>query len=90
MAPSEQNWCDYTDPVTGYPVLSERGGMLYSDVDGCEYLLKSYTVDYSLSECRLISHPIWKTQVYPATFFTTCPPSILSDFFKQYKTIDKS
>lgn len=33
-------WADYTDPVTGYPVLSASGGMLYSDVDACELLLK--------------------------------------------------
>ena len=68
-------------------MVSERGGMVYSDVDGCEMFLKSYTVDYSLAECRLISHPLWKTQVYPATFFTTCPPEIILEYLNRYETV---
>ncbi|KAG2388670.1 hypothetical protein C9374_000109 [Naegleria lovaniensis] len=43
-------WCDYTDPVTGYPVLSDRGGMLYSDTH-----FTSFVENASLS-CNLFYH----------------------------------
>jgi ribosomal protein S8 len=65
-------WADFTDPVTGYPVNSTNGGMLYSDVDSCEILLK-YRMESVCNTCRMVSHPEWKTSVYPATMFAIAP-----------------
>jgi hypothetical protein len=74
-------WSDYTDPSSGYPVISERGGLLYNDVEGCEIILR-YNIEYS-GGCRLISHPNWKYNVYPATFFTTCSFDELIDILNK-------
>eukprot|EP01080_Neovahlkampfia_damariscottae_P005854 gene5854-9682_t len=63
---------DYIDPITGAPQYSSQGGTLYSDVDSCEMLLK-YKVDDVLGGCRMISHPNWKMNVYPATILTDAP-----------------
>ncbi|KAL0479870.1 Mmadhc [Acrasis kona] len=61
-------WADFADPVTGYPMNSTQGGILYSDVDACELLLK-YKIELVCNTCRIVSHPEWKTSVYPATCF---------------------
>ena len=64
-------WCDFCDPASGYPVHSERGGMTCNDVDLCLRCLKYRTVD--LGCCKMISHPRWKTAVYPATMVAVAP-----------------
>ena len=71
----EGHWADYTDPASGYPVHGERGGMTLNDVDVSLQCLKYKTVD--LGVCKLISHPKWKTAVYPATMVTTAPLDVL-------------
>jgi hypothetical protein len=67
-----EHFIDYIDPVTGYPQYSKQGGLLFSDVDSSEMLLK-YKVDDVLGGCRMISHPTWKLQVYPSTILTNAP-----------------
>lgn len=62
---------DLTDPCSGLPVLSERGGSYYPDVIGGQMLLNYDIIDTGC--CKLLSHPKWHTKVYPATLFTTAP-----------------
>lgn len=76
----ERYWVDYTDPVTGYPARSESGGMTFSDVDACEQLLP-YKIDTSL-QCRVLSHPRWGIDVYPATIFSNAPIEIIEKALK--------
>lgn len=56
--------------------LSECGSAVYPEVDGFETLLK-YKVS-SAAGCRVIVHPRWGTQVYPATAFTTANPDVVA------------
>lgn len=65
------HWADLTDPCSGYPVYGERGPGWYPDVIGSQMLLRYDMIDTGC--CKLISHPDWQTQVYPATLFTSAP-----------------
>ena len=64
-------WADFTDPASGYPVYSQRGGMTCNDVEVCLMCLKYRTVDIGV--CKMISHPRWKTAVYPTSMVSTAP-----------------
>jgi len=65
------HWADLTDPCSGLPVYTERGGSFYPDVIGGQMLLAYDMIDTGC--CKLLSHPRWQTKVYPATMFTTAP-----------------
>lgn len=64
-------WADLTDPCSGLPVLSERGGSFYPDVIGGQMLLNYDMIDTGC--CKLLSHPKWQTSTYPATLFAAAP-----------------
>jgi len=78
-------WADLADPASGYPVLGERGGMAYSDIDGIAVLLP-YD-QQQVGGCGVVSHPVWHTAVYPATMFTTAPLEVLQDAIQQLETL---
>jgi hypothetical protein len=80
-------WVDYTDPASGYPVLTQPGGRLYSDVDACEILLR-YRIDTVGGTCRILSHPTWGTSVYPATIFTMAPLDIITNVINEIKQVN--
>ena len=73
---SAGHWLNFTDPASGYPVHGDRGGMTCNDVDVCLLCVKFPTVD--LGVCKIMSHPEWKTAVYPTTMVTTAPFDILT------------
>lgn len=75
-------WIDFPDPVTGYPSKTQYGGMSFSDVDAAELLLR-YRMDTVGGTCRIISHPIWGTAVYPATILVCAPLDILKQALSQ-------
>ena len=60
-------WADFTDPMDGLPVCSQRGNSIYPDVDGIIRLLKYPTIQ--VGACAVIDHPRWKTHNYPGTLF---------------------
>eukprot|EP00007_Cunea_sp_BSH-02190019_P003302 CAMPEP_0174244150 /NCGR_PEP_ID=MMETSP0417-20130205/34232_1 /TAXON_ID=242541 /ORGANISM="Mayorella sp, Strain BSH-02190019" /LENGTH=290 /DNA_ID=CAMNT_0015323785 /DNA_START=72 /DNA_END=940 /DNA_ORIENTATION=- len=68
---AEDYWFDYMDPSSGYPMHEPRGGSIYSTMSGIQVLLP-YRVSNS-GGCWLVSHPRFKTSIYPATAFTTAP-----------------
>ena len=70
------HWLNFTDPASGYPVHGDRGGMTCNDVDVCLLCTKFPTVD--LGVCKILSHPEWKTAVYPTTMVTTAPLEVLT------------
>lgn len=72
--------------MTGYPKYSERGGMTYSDVDANEILLKM-KVSNVCGTCRMLSHPEWSINVYPATLFTTAPMEEVKRVLQEMKEI---
>ncbi|KAJ1986549.1 hypothetical protein H4R33_003296 [Dimargaris cristalligena] len=71
----DEYWADFTDPCSGYPVFSPRGPGYYSDVAGCQYLLRYQVLTTNC--CNVLVHPHWGTEFYPATFFTTAPAKVV-------------
>ena len=69
------HWLNFTDPASGYPVHGDRGGLTCNDVDVCLLCTKFPTVD--LGVCKILSHPEWKTAVYPTTMASTAPLGVL-------------
>lgn len=64
-------WADFIDPCSGLPMLTRSCNKVYSEVDGMECCLnyKSYNAGF----CKVLTHPVWGTAVYPATIFTCAP-----------------
>jgi hypothetical protein len=74
-------WADYIDPCSGLPML-EKGNKVYSEVDGIECLLgyKSYNAGF----CKILTHPMWSSAVYPATLFAKAPPQFVMSLLAEY------
>ena len=70
----EGYWWDYIDPCSGYPMNEEPAG-LYSDVDACQRLL--HMPLENIGNCWVISHPVFSTRVYIASFLTTAPRALV-------------
>lgn len=66
-------WLELVDPCSGQPVFGQRGSGIYSEADGFVKLLKYQVIQVGL--CKVISHPEWATNIYPATIFTNAPES---------------
>ena len=65
--PAAVRFADFTEPSSGLPFFSPRGGSTYADVDGAELLLKYKTEE--ISGCRILFHPTFGSACYPATIF---------------------
>lgn len=76
-------WGDYIDPCSGLPVRTPYCTVVYPEVDALETLLRYKS--YNAGGCKLISHPVWKTHVYPASFFVRAPLPLLLQVI-QYAT----
>lgn len=77
-------WADYIDPCSGLPMLSTNRNKVYSEVDGMECLLnyKSYNAGF----CKILTHPVWGSAVYPATMFAHAPASVVLEVLNEYPT----
>jgi hypothetical protein len=53
---------------------------VYGEVNGAEALLKYKVVNTGC--CKLLIHPIFGSAVYPATLFTTAPPTAVAEAVK--------
>eukprot|EP01098_Paradermamoeba_levis_P006915 TRINITY_DN2869_c0_g1_i2.p1 TRINITY_DN2869_c0_g1~~TRINITY_DN2869_c0_g1_i2.p1 ORF type:complete len:211 (+),score=29.41 TRINITY_DN2869_c0_g1_i2:56-634(+) len=71
-------WADYTDPATGLPVHSSRGNLYYNDLEGISHLSPNFPRVW-FGDCALLSHPTWGTAAYPATFFSSCPLTLMKE-----------
>ncbi|KAJ3172887.1 hypothetical protein HDU87_007723 [Geranomyces variabilis] len=74
-------WADLTDPASGYPNFSPRGGSLYPDVDGSVALLGYHTIQAGC--CRVLVHPQWGTRNYPSTVFSAAPLDVMLKVAKE-------
>lgn len=68
-------WVDWTDPATGLPVLGTVGPATYCECDALEQLC---SVDVEVvagagGACRMVQHPKWGVNVYPASGFVAVP-----------------
>eukprot|EP00045_Choanoeca_perplexa_P013054 m.145803 g.145803 ORF g.145803 m.145803 type:complete len:189 (-) comp16222_c0_seq1:2722-3288(-) len=81
-------WADYTDPASGFPVLSERGASTYPDVLGAQMLLKMDVM--AANCCSILSHPQFGTKVYPCTMFAVVdhPQTILEALKEVYPELE--
>lgn len=61
---------DLFDPRTGYPLLARRG--LALDDNAVVKNILNYPVT-SKGKCSLLTHPVWKNNVYPSTIATSAP-----------------
>ncbi|ORZ40778.1 hypothetical protein BCR44DRAFT_123687 [Catenaria anguillulae PL171] len=75
------SWFDFTDPASGYPILSQPGPSLYPDVHGAQALLH-YDV-MNVGCCKVLLHPRWSSRVYPTTCFTTAPLPVILDCLQE-------
>ncbi len=74
-------WCDLADPVSGQAMFTRIGSITFSDVDCAEAVLRYPTVPVGgvsgSGTCRIIRHPVWGVNVYPATLVAWCPEHAL-------------
>lgn len=68
-------WCDYIDPCSGLFMKSDCNSF-FSDIDACSRLMKLSYVQ--CSGCIVLTHPKFGSRLYPSTFFTSAPYSLLS------------
>lgn len=71
---AEEHWADYCDPISGLPSV-QRGAQPYSEAAGCEVFLPYDFVHVGTAAggCKMVEHPTWGHNVYPASIFTTAP-----------------
>ena len=77
--PGAPVWSDAADPASGLAVSGECGPSTYSEVDAIEQLL-AYDVQHvgtAGGGCRLITHPRFGVDIYPASCFAFCQRSVL-------------
>jgi len=79
---SKGYWADFIDPCSGLPMLTQSCNKVYSEVDGMECLLnyKSYNAGF----CKILTHPLWGSAVYPATIFAHCPKDVAAEVLESY------
>jgi Methylmalonic aciduria and homocystinuria type D protein len=77
------HWADATEPATGAAFIGPPAA-LYSDVPPIARLLRYPTHD--AGGCTILLHPLWKSAVYPATFFTTAPIDVLTGVLDSMQT----
>jgi Fe-S cluster biogenesis protein NfuA len=72
-------WCDAADPVTGLALSGECGPSTYTESDAIEQLLayELLHVGTAGGGCRMVQHPRFGVDVYPATAFAFCETSVL-------------
>jgi cobalamin trafficking protein CblD len=66
----EQQLFEPIDPCSGLPLFGRRGSLVCNDLDVVQQLLPYSTEPVGM--CRVVWHPIFKTNVYPALIFCTC------------------
>ncbi|KAJ2704728.1 hypothetical protein FB645_003009 [Coemansia sp. IMI 203386] len=77
-------WADITDPMSGMALFTSSGPSLYPDVEGAEILLRYKP--FNLGSCFVLAHPIWGTNIYPATAFTLAPPEQVIEVLDQMRS----
>ena len=81
-------WADFTDPIDGLPVVSQRGSSIYPDVDGICRLLRYPTIQ--VGACAVIDHPRWRTRNYPGTLFAVGNIEEVYSAFLEISAISKN
>lgn len=72
---SKGYWADYIDPCSGLPMITPDTQKVFDEVQSATSLLSYPTMNTGC--CKVLLHQHWGSNVYPATFFTTAPSSVL-------------
>jgi hypothetical protein len=43
---------------------------------------------YNAGFCKILTHPVWGSSVYPATIFTHCPANLAAEILSSYPDLD--
>uniref|UniRef100_A0A7S1U3I4 Methylmalonic aciduria and homocystinuria type D protein n=1 Tax=Phaeomonas parva TaxID=124430 RepID=A0A7S1U3I4_9STRA len=78
-------WADYIDPCSGLP-MGSPGNTVYSEVEGHTRLLHYRAVN--AGPCKVLLHPAWGSEIYPATMFTTAPPEVVAEVLQRIIAAD--
>mmetsp|Transcript_12038 Transcript_12038/g.13185 ORF Transcript_12038/g.13185 Transcript_12038/m.13185 type:complete len:113 (+) Transcript_12038:347-685(+) len=65
---------DYIDPPSGLPRHSQSSS-IYDEISATEVLLR-YSFQ-KVNGCRVLSHPEWGINCYPAAMFTNAPLDVV-------------
>ncbi|EFN59706.1 hypothetical protein CHLNCDRAFT_133264 [Chlorella variabilis] len=65
------HWADYIDPCSGLPMVHRATNAVYGEVEGLVTLLGYRTQNAGC--CKIILHPKWGSNVYPASLFAKAP-----------------
>jgi hypothetical protein len=75
-------WSDFIDPCSGLPMLTMNCNKVYSEVDGMECCL-GYRA-YNAGFCKILTHPVWGSAVYPATMFAYAPRVLILTMVEEF------
>ena len=76
---------DLFDPRSGYPLISSKGSLTLNDNAVVNALLEFNLTKYK--NCSLLTHPQWKTAVYPCTIVSTAPLERLESILLKIATV---
>lgn len=75
MVHGDAFFIDATDPASGIPLVSHRGSTIFLDFDSIErfFSFESVLVPTVSGGCRMVSHPKYGLDVYPASIVVAIP-----------------
>ncbi|CDW81123.1 UNKNOWN [Stylonychia lemnae] len=74
----EQVIFDYVDPSSGVLMNQDNRNQLYYEMLGIDHFLKDYK-QVQIGMCKVVDHPIYGLDAYPATIFTNADENLLID-----------
>ena len=84
FALQDQNYVgDLIDPRTGHPLLTSPG-WIWDDNAVVQALLNYPVISYQ--NCTLLTHPVWKHHVYPATIVASAPQKVIESSLSRIMT----
>lgn len=76
------------DPSTGLLMLSDNANGVYYESLGIDHFLKGYK-SVQIGMCRVVDHPVFGLDCYPATIFTNAPEKLIREILDGF-IINKS
>eukprot|EP00347_Sterkiella_histriomuscorum_P019494 403341414 len=81
-ADQRQLFFDYVDPSSGILMNSDNPNIVYYELLGIEHFLKDYPIK-QIGMCRIIDHPKYGLDAYPATIFTNAQIDVIEQIIQE-------